>query len=54
MEKIDDHKSGQNEVERERKEESYIFLEKKEEQENHDYLEAIIDTGCGSSICGEK
>ena len=38
---------------REKGEESSILLEKREEEENEDYLEAIIDTGCRASICGE-
>ena len=40
-------------MEKERREESYILLEKKDWDENRTYLEVIIDTGCRSSVCGE-
>ena len=44
---------GQREEEKEKREESYILLEKRDEVENQDYLEVIIDTRCKTSIWEE-
>ena len=35
------------------REQGRIFLSEREENEDHEYLEAIIDTGCSTSLCGE-
>ena len=39
--------------EKEKCEEINIVLEKRDEEENQDYVEAIIDTECRASTCGE-
>ena len=39
--------------EKEKCEEINIVLEKRDEEKNQDYLEAIIDTECRASTCGE-
>ena len=38
---------------REEEGDTNILLEEKDGRENQGYLEAIIDTGCRASICGE-